>query len=293
MFETFTIEILIETPNKFKMSTRIKRKDLTDEQILKIKQDLCLQPLPAGFFKRRMFVQPQNPIILFDTDKQKDEVIVPYTYGNSLMGYHINSKREYPGGKFNFTKEITWREHQIPIINGGMSYLQTKGTFIMGAFPGAGKTLMSSWMASVLGGLVLVIIPSLKVVLRGWDTTFKDYTDAKVWLNNGKNSMPKECNVILTMDTMFDKIPSKILMMVHTLIIDEAHKFCSPGRINCLLGSCPKYVIACTATLERADGMHAVIHRICGTHGIFIKSQKPIFLFLSHFPIEVPPAFGM
>ena len=257
------------------MAARVKLDQLTQEHKKKIRKDLYLQPVQAGFFKHSRFTGTKDPILFYTVDKPNEEIVLPYTYGNSLMGYHINSKRQYPGGKFNFNKDIKWRDHQIPIINGGMSYLQTKGTFIMGAFPGAGKTLMSSWMASSLGGLVLVIIPSLTMVLKGWDCTFKEYTDAKVWVNNGKNPMPEECNVILTMDTMFHKIDSKVLMMVHTLIIDEAHKFCSPGRINCLLASCPKYIIACTATLERSDGMHSIIHRLCGTHGIFIKSQKP------------------
>jgi superfamily II DNA or RNA helicase len=34
-------------------------------------------------------------------------------------------------------------------------------------------------------------------------------------------------------------------------------------------------VIAETATLERVDGMHTMIHALCGTHGIFRISQKP------------------
>jgi superfamily II DNA or RNA helicase len=169
-----------------------------------------------------------------------------------------------------------------------MEHLLSIGTTTLGAPPGAGKTLMSAWLASQLGGLVLVLSP-LTLVQRGWIATFEQYTDAKIWHNDGKSSIPSNCNVVLSMNTMFQKIPSEILSMVQTLIIDEAHMFCTPDRIHCLLGTTPKYIIACTATPHRSDEMQTIMHAVCGTHGIFIKPTKQytVYKLLTGIEVEV------
>lgn len=254
------------------MSVRLKLKELTDDQKKIIRKLLIMQPKQARFMKNKWFSASKDPIMLYYIDKPKGEIILPYIFGNVLVGKNVNWEKPYPQGNYNFIN-TTLYPHQLPIVNQAMEHLRTKGTTTLGAPPGAGKTLMSAWLASKLGGLVLVVSP-LHLVQRGWVSTFEQYTDAIVWNNDGKTPCPPTCNVILTMNTQFLKIPKEILGMVQTLIIDEAHMFCTPDRIHCLLGTSPKYVIACTATPNRTDEMESIMHSVCGTHGIFIKPTK-------------------
>ncbi len=253
------------------MSVRIKLDDLTNEQKESIRKYMFMQPKKTGFYKKKRYTTAKDPILLWHVDKPNNEIVVPYTFGNSLMGYHINSRRTYPGGSYNFTVDLLPR--QVPVAAETYQHLITTGTTTLGVYPGFGKTAVSAYLASKIGGLVLVVYP-LTTVEDSWYNTFKEFTDASIWLNNGKNPLPSSCNVILTMSTQFHKIHPEILKMVRILVIDEAHMFCVPDRINSLLGTTPQYVIACTATLERTDGMHSIIHAICGTHGVFLKSPK-------------------
>ena len=253
------------------MAVRIKRDQLTTSQIDDIKKHLFMQPKTTGFFKQKRFVAQKDPVLMWYFDKPKNEVVVPYFFGNCLLKKHINSALTYPDGQYNFKGEL--RPHQVPIINQAVKHLTRYGTTILGVFPGCGKTIMSTYLAAQLGGLVLVVYP-IKMVEPSWLNTFKRFSDASVWHNDGKNSIPSNCNVIATMDTQFHKIPPQILSMVKVLIVDEAHMFCVASRIQCLLGVTPQYIIACTATLERRDGMESIIHSVCGTHGIFLKSPK-------------------
>jgi len=149
--------------------------------------------------------------------------------------------------------------------------LDGNGRFLLGSYMVTHNTAMSAYLSSNFEGLTLVVYP-IKVVEPSWLNTFKQFTDASVWLNDGNNPIPKECNVILTMDTQFHKIPPEILKMVRILVIDEAHLFCVPSRIHCLLGTTPQYVIACTATPVRTDGMETILYSVCGKHGIYLKS---------------------
>lgn len=269
------------------MSVRLKLDTLTAEQKKLIRQMLCMQPKQAGFLNQKRFAQTKDPILLYYIDKPNNEIVLPYIFANTLAGYHVNSQKQYPGGKYNFIN-TSLRDHQIPIVNKALEHLQTIGTTTLGAPPGSGKTLMSAYLGSVLGGLTLVMSP-LTLVQRGWITTFEQYTDAKIWHNDGKNSCPTECNVILTMNTMFHKIPQQILNMVQTVVIDEAHMFCTPDRIHCLLGTVPKYVIACTATPVRTDEMESIMHAIVGNHGIFIKPTKQytVYKLLTGIEVEI------
>lgn len=268
------------------MSVRINRDNLTDDQKSAIRKFLCIQPKQVGFFKKKRFATAKDPITMWYLDKPKNEIVLPYVFGNAMTKTHINSQRCYPPGKFNFHGNL--RDYQVPIIQTATNHLNTHGTTTLGLYPGAGKTMLSACLASGLCGLTLVVYP-IKMVEQGWLNTFKQFTDASVWLNDGHNELPSSCNVILTMDTQFHKIPQQVLDMVRVLIIDEAHMFCVTSRIHCLLGVQPQYIIACTATLNRRDGMEKIIHSVCGTHGIFIKSPKhfKVYRFLTNIQTEI------
>jgi len=258
------------------MSVRVNRNELTESQIETIRKYLYMQPKSSGFFKNKRYATPKDPILMWYLDKPNNEVVIPYTFANVLFKRNINASKSYPESVYNFTG--TLRPHQIPIVLQAVEQLNTHGTTTLGVYPGCGKTIMSACLGSKCNGLVLVVYP-IKMVEGSWVNTFKDYTDAAIWHNDGKSEMPSSCNVIISMDTQFHKIPKPILNMVKVLILDEAHMFCVPSRISCLLGVFPQYIIACTATLQRTDGMEQIIYSVCGKHGIFLKSEKPFEIY--------------
>ena len=61
------------------------------------------------------------------------------------------------------------------------------------------------------------------------------------------------------MSGRIDKIPQELLDAVGFLIIDEAHTFCTETRIKSLLRVKPRYIISCTATPDREDGLYSMI----------------------------------
>lgn len=82
-------------------------------------------------------------------------------------------------------------------------------------------------------------------------------------------------NVLICMDQRWKWLTEEVRDSVGMLVIDEAHTFCTPSRVETILSFRPKYVVAETATLERTDGLHAMIQSVCGTHGIIKISEKP------------------
>jgi hypothetical protein len=77
------------------------------------------------------------------------------------------------------------------------------------------------------------------------------------------------------MDTRWAKISRERRLEVGFVIIDEAHKFCTPTRVGALLAFNPRYILAESATLHREDELHSMIQAMVGTHGIFRESNQP------------------
>jgi len=122
-------------------------------------------------------------------------------------------------------------------------------------------------------------------IARQWYKTFSKCMpsyEQYIWIV-GECPPPEDGSIpafIICMDERVDKIPDHILKSIGMLIIDEAHMFCTPSRVKCLLKCQPLYVILESATLERDDGMHAMVQSMAGFHGVFMISKDP-YLFYS------------
>ena len=152
--------------------------------------------------------------------------------------------------------------------------LDGNGRFLLDSYLVTHNTVVSSYLASQADGIVLVLYHRT-ILGDQWYKTFEQFTDAEIWLVD-KHDPPSSCNVILSMDTTIFNIPPEILKQVKCLIIDEAHAFCVPSRVSCLLATQPLFVVACSATLDtRRDGLQEMIYAMCGKNMVIKESTKP------------------
>jgi len=69
-------------------------------------------------------------------------------------------------------------------------------------------------------------------------------------------------------------------------VIDEIHMQATSSQVPVLLGTVPKYIIACSATLERPDGMESMIYAMVGTHKVEVKNNKRFTVYKLHTGIK-------
>ena len=267
------------------MSVHFNPSKLSKNQKQIIKKFLTLQPKDTGYFSRKRFwIQPKDPILFYYVNISKDEIVLPYTFANRLIGKNINKSHNYPTLNFKFEGSL-WKD-QIPVAQEALELLLHKYTVTLGVYPGFGKTVVSAYLSSHLNGLTLVIIPRTTLQTQ-WKKTYKKFTNAQTWIVGEEE--PSNFNVIICMNTRIHKIPQNILIKVKCLIIDEAHMFCTSSQVGSLLASQPLYIIACSATLnKRKDGMQSMIHALCGTHGIFKASTKPFDVYKLETGVNCP-----
>jgi hypothetical protein len=249
------------------MAYALKRSSISPEIENTIRSRLCLQPdVPKSKYNRA--AQPE-PVLFYRNDN--DVIHLPYLFAASLLQICPNIDINFPRVTIDFTGKL--RENQISVESESWDQLQSLGTSTIGVDPGFGKTVLGAKLSS-RAKLLTVVFVHREILTVQWKKTFEDNTNAGVWVVGDKNP-PSACDVIICMDTRWNLIPKHMRDMVGFLIIDEAHAFCTPTHVDALLAFHPKYILAETATLERDDGMHAMIIAICGDHGVYRENNKP------------------
>lgn len=259
------------------MSVIVPLSCLSIEKQKQLKKELTLIPTPSAFLKAKKHIAQKEPIIFYLFDGTF--VLIPYYYATYFLNtpsYEL-SYLPHPVLPFSFMGEL--RDYQKPVAEECLGHLSAFGTTTLNVYPSFGKTVVCSYLTSRIGLLTLILM-HITDLLEQWANTFKTYTNAKYWIVDMEDysKAPLEMftglNVIICMDGRIDKLPPLLLDQVGLLIVDEAHAFCTPSRVSCLLKTHPRYVISNTATLEREDQMETMMMNLCGPHKIYIPSTK-------------------
>lgn len=249
------------------MSVHFNVKELSKEEKEKIVERLTIKPIENFYTKKREFYKEDNDGTVMFFGIENGTIKIPKYAARELLGKYTETVRVKTDLKF--TGKL--RDYQIPVLKEATKLIdETKG-LTLGLYPGFGKTVLGAVMACEKKMLTVVLVHR-EILLTQWEDTFKKNTNALIWVVGSK--VPKECNVIICMDTRYHMIPDELVNETGFLIIDEAHCFCTSSRVNCLLCFKPEYVLIETATLERDDGMHVMMETIAGSARINIEPSK-------------------
>ena len=253
-----------ENKNKFVRGNKWgqQSRDMVTESVLMYKTDKVMNPKED---------EKENP------EKDPDDYMVhlPYAFARLLLNIPIPSY--HPSSNYNFTGSLY--ESQTQVAFDAIEHLEEHGTTTLNLYTSFGKTVLGAYLGAWSKKITLILYTNT-ILEPQWLSTFRDFTDARIWVVGSKDEPPKEGpHVILCMNTRFKNIDSEYVKNIGTVVYDEADTFCTPGRVNCLLDISPKYVIAATATLIRDDGMHQMMEAVCGKHLIRKVSKKPFIVY--------------
>lgn len=253
------------------MSVRFDRRRFNQDQQLMLRKHLHMTPkMPYVPGRSKYANQPVGePVRFYNTIG--DDIYLPLAYAGVLIGQPPNRQLLHSPSQMVLNPNKILRPKQVPVVQEAFQYLNDVGGVHLGLHPGFGKTAISCYLACQLGQLTLVYLHR-EIYVKQWVTEFGAFTiGAKIWVVGEKfpELQPGEyLSVIICMNGRYQKIPSEIMRAVGTMIIDEAHNFCTPSRVGAMLAPQPKYVISCTATLERKNGMETMIKTLVGNTAI-------------------------
>lgn len=214
------------------MSVRILTSELTNNEKMKILKSVTV------------LTKTPFEVLLRDTDSWCVPVVVAK---NVLNKTNINLQHK----KVDFDFISTLREEQKQVYKEITEKIRNSYYLLLNLYTGFGKTILSTYILSRSKRLGVVLMTK-DTLLNQWITSFKEHTDAKVWVVNN-NPIPNEFNVILCMIGRVDKIPQNIIDQIGFVVIDEVHEFYTEIRALKILKFHPKFIIACSATPIQGD----------------------------------------
>lgn len=249
------------------MSCSILRNKVSQSYAEFIRKNLCLYPEnPDSKYNQFSSPEPINFYLL-----RNGVLHLPFIFAACLFQIVPNLHINFPRTPLTFTG--TLREKQIQVEQEALAQLVRYHTTTLALYPGFGKTILGAKLAA-RARLITLVLVHREILTTQWKKTFTDVTNARIWIVGEKNP-PPICDVIICMDTRYNHIPPAIRDVIGFVIIDEAHAFCTPSRVECLLAFHPKYIVIESASLERDDGLHTMMYNIVGTHGVFRESSNP------------------
>ena len=263
------------------MAVQFSSKSIDSTKLDQILSDLTFVPKKNNYSFRTYQSDTSRQIIFYQVSN--GVVTIPMNFGEKLLSKKLNDLRKYPKVAIKFVGEL--RKRQLPVTQKCIDFLNSHRGVTLQAHPGFGKTVISSYISSAIGLVTMVLINSTGLI-KQWKKSFETFTDADVWVI-GKKCTHKNINVIICMSGRIDKVPQQFLDAVGLLVIDEAHTFCTETRIKTLLRVKPRYILSCTATPDRDDGLYSMIESSCGLQRVIQKSEKPFIVYKFNTGIEV------
>ena len=203
---------------------------------------------------------------------------IPFSFANVITGSYKNAKLERPDIALEFRGKL--RDHQVPVVERAMRYLKDYCSTTLGLYTGFGKTVTAAYLSCHLKKRICILYPATALGPQ-WEKVFKDNTNCSTWLvgeSKEKTSKPTSSyipDVIICLDERWQKIPEYLRDMVGTLVVDEAHMFCTETAVPCILAFRPQYLIQCTATPTREDELHLMLWSLGGMHIIYTIYDRP------------------
>lgn len=266
------------------MAVYLNNHTLSDEECLKTRKRLYIVPIENNFtngggFHSKFKKSTKTPVMCYKTKREDDgktiTYMLPFHYIKENYG-RDNDEVKHKKVRFKFL--LSLYDDQVDFTNEAIEHLQDHGAVTLVPRPGYGKTTISIALSSTIKYRTLVLLHNSTMVPQ-WVSAYENRTNAKVWAikTGNKNNPPEKFDVIVCLYTRTSKIPEDIRSTIGTLIIDEVHEFCNQTGIESILDFQPKYTIACSATFERADGLHKVAETVLGTKRIGEDMKLPDF----------------
>lgn len=201
-----------------------------------------------------------------DMDTEKKKYYVPFNYGQSILK-NINIVK-YD----SITSKITLRDKQKEIAAEILDnfHLNVRSTIL--ELPcGYGKTVISLFVASMLGGKTLIIV-NRKLLMEQWKTTIDFFF-----------SVENRDQFVVRMPRAAQNEEN-----VNLLIVDECHQLMSEKNSISIRKITPQYLIGLSATPYRTDNMNKLISLYFGPKNISRPFEQKYIVYKINSHCSIP-----
>lgn len=214
------------------------------------------------------FAQSVEKIYCFK--KKDNNILIPFRYARieypakfELLSV-LDQPKTFTGSFRDIDQENAFRE--------GLASFKKNNCLTIECRTGFGKTLFSAWVWDHTDSIAVVMI-TLTSLIDSWKNTFVKHfniLEDEIVVVGDKKSLKSACDtprIFICMAERLDKLelPSGKV----TLIVDEAHFWCTQRKLSQLLSVKTDYFIACSATLKKGDGTDKLMRHFSGEVSVY------------------------
>uniref|UniRef100_A0A6C0C5S8 Helicase ATP-binding domain-containing protein n=1 Tax=viral metagenome TaxID=1070528 RepID=A0A6C0C5S8_9ZZZZ len=241
---------------------KIKKKDLSSEQISKVKKDMLIVPFVYDPVKNRQNTDKKFNIL----SESPSSLYVPRFYGIDNFGPPLLNKLPDGVSSPNLEFKGELREIQKPIAEAYLSVAKDRGGGLISLKCGGGKTVLALNIACHIKKKTIVICHK-SFLLTQWAERIQQFIpNAKIGYIQGKTIDTEGKDIVLGMlqSISMKEYANNLFEQFGLAIFDEAHHLSAEVFSRAMKVISPKYTLGLSATIKRADNTHHVFQWYLG-----------------------------
>ena len=259
------------------MSCKIPLSDLDSTQRVSIHKELTLELEENKFSKGSQTRQ------IYAYSLVGDNVFLPFSYAHRNLGLPRPTRSQF--SRMNASFEGSLRPEQNIVRTEAIRILERTGSTILSMYCGFGKTICSINLACTIKFKTLIIVNKV-VLMSQWKESINEFCPTAIvqkLIPQATIDHNADFYIINAINTV--KRNPDDFKDIGTVIVDESHLIMAETLSQCMTKIHPRYLIGCTATPYRSDGLDKLIELYFGTGKVERK------LFRAHTVYKVDSGF--
>lgn len=197
-----------------------------------------------------------------------DDIKLPFAYAARVLKLKRQDRTAFPEINVKFEGES--RQEQKILLKEATKLLSEKGSVIISAFCGFGKTHCAIKLASSIRLKTLVIVNKI-ILMKQWEESILKFCPTAIVQRLTTKSVKKDCDFYIINAQNVEKMGKNFFSDIGSVIIDEAHLIMAETLSKSLQYVYPRYLIGLTATPYRPDGLNILLELYFGKYKIIRK----------------------
>ena len=196
----------------------------------------------------------------------EDYIYLPFTYAQTTLELDRPERKQFPSMNRTFQGQLN--EVQVEIRQEAFNMLNKSGCCLLSLYTGAGKTIITIYLASRIK-LKTAIIAHRLVLIDQWKEAIEEFCpNAKVQILESTDEIDDEADFYILNVVNTPKFSSIAFKHVGLCVLDEIHLLVSEVFSECLKFFSPRYLIGLSATPYRKDGLNVLFDLYFGKNRI-------------------------
>jgi len=200
-----------------------------------------------------------------------DDIFLPFAYAYRQLKVPRPLRTCFPSISVNF--DSTLRPEQKVVKKEAIEILSRKGSVMISARCGFGKTILAINITTSIGFKTLIIVNKI-VLMKQWEESILRFCPTSSVQRVTTKSEKKDCHFYIINAINVCKMGKNFFEDVGTVVVDESHLIMAETLSKSLQYVCPRYLIGLSATPYRPDGLDILLDLYFGNHKIVRKLER-------------------